>query len=614
MQMSWLRSSGYASVVILVGWLTPVQAEPGLTLAYPPANHQTTAERIFLIGTAPPGEPVLINEQVVRRNAAGHFAPSFPLQVGENRFVLRYRNQEIIQTVTRLATVPIVPTGLGFAPDSLTPTVPLTRLPGEAVCFGATAPPTGKVEVQVGDRRLALQPQATAIDLPANSAVLTRQNQPVSLNTSGRFQGCMVFDRPLPPTTPRFTLTLDGKTLTQAASGSITIQSPDRVSVAIVTAEAGIARTGPSTDYSRLTPLPQGTQARITGSEGDWFRLDYGAWIRSREVQSVETTIPPFSLIRSLKTRERPGWTEVQFPLQVPVPVSLQQDDRTLTLTLHNTIAQTDTIYAHSPLIDRLDWQQISPTQVQYRIRLRPRQQWGYHLHYEGTTLVLSLRHPPNVTGSPSHGLGSASAPLQTPVPLTILLDPGHGGAGDLGARGPTGYPEKAVALTLAKLLRAELERRGVQVIMTREADVDVGLGERVARIQQVQPTIALSLHYNALPDDGDALNTQGVAAFWFHPQAHSLAVFLHDYLVRELDRPSDGVFWNNLALTRPTVALSVLLELGYMINPDEYEWIVDPQAQRQLATALADGILAWVTAQVTAKVTTQVTTQVEAQ
>jgi N-acetylmuramoyl-L-alanine amidase len=37
-----------------------------------------------------------------------------------------------------------------------------------------------------------------------------------------------------------------------------------------------------------------------------------------------------------------------------------------------------------------------------------------------------------------------------------------------------------------------------------------------------------------------------------------------------------------------------VLLELGYMINPIEFEWIRDPQQQRRLADALADGISQW--------------------
>jgi N-acetylmuramoyl-L-alanine amidase len=72
--------------------------------------------------------------------------------------------------------------------------------------------------------------------------------------------------------------------------------------------------------------------------------------------------------------------------------------------------------------------------------------------------------------------------------------------------------------------------------------------------------------------------------------------VFLQNYLVKKLDRPSYGVYWNNLALTRPSAAPTVLLELGFMINPVEFEWITNPQEQKKLALTLADGITEWLT------------------
>jgi N-acetylmuramoyl-L-alanine amidase len=129
---------------------------------------------------------------------------------------------------------------------------------------------------------------------------------------------------------------------------------------------------------------------------------------------------------------------------------------------------------------------------------------------------------------------------------------------------------------------------------MTRQSEEDLFPQDRVKMINKEEPDLAISVHYNALPDNGDAMKTQGIGTFWYHPQAHSLAVFLHNYLVETLDRPSYGVFWNNLALTRPAVTPSILLELGFMINPVEFEWIVNPQEQRKLAVALADGIVEW--------------------
>ena len=162
-------------------------------------------------------------------------------------------------------------------------------------------------------------------------------------------------------------------------------------------ADAGVARTGSSTgastDYSRLTPLPKGTRATITGREGESVRLDYGGWINSKEVSIVPGSVPPKSLIRSIRATKVSGATEVVFPLQVPVPVTVQQGDRTLTLTLYNTTAQTDIIRLDDdPVISRLDWQQIAPGVVQYTFNLKSQQQWGYGLQYRGTKLILSRK------------------------------------------------------------------------------------------------------------------------------------------------------------------------------------------------------------------------------
>jgi len=225
----------------------------------------------------------------------------------------------------------------------------------------------------------------------------------------------------------------------------------------------------------------------------------------------------------------------------------------------------------------------VTPQQVKYTFNLKKPQQWGYKLKYDNTTLVLTLRHAPNIDSKKRLPLSG----------IKILLDPGHGGK-ESGASGPTGYLEKDVNLVVSKLLRDELVKRGAKVVMTREDDRDVSLVERQEMINKEEPAIALSIHYNALPDNGDAENTKGFGTFWYHPQAHSLAIFLQNYVVKKLGKPDYGVFWNNLALTRPHVAPAVLLELGFMINPDEFEEIVNPQQQKKMANTLADGVTEW--------------------
>lgn len=596
------------SGILLVGGIVavalPAQAKSPLSVVYPPPEHQTVAEKIFFIGTAPTDAPVLINGKTIEnRSAAGHFAPSLPLELGENTFKIEYQEEEVEIKVIRNSLQPEIPQDLAFAKDSLNPNLDIARMPNEPICFSAIAPDDSSVSVRIGRSKIVLLPQLESIDLPPNSAVLTDDNSPTINTALGQYKGCTTLDVPRNYGKPVFELQQGDESLIQKAQGEITILSPKDIQVVEIVADAGVARTGASTNHSRLTPLPQGTRARVTGIEGEWLRLDYGGWVKAAETQPIEGNIPPQSIIRSIIARKKTTATEIIFPLQHPVPLAVKQEADRLTLSLHNTTAQTDTIRLDpDPLIQRLDWQQVSPNQIDYTFVLNTDQQWGYDLHYQDTSLVLTLRHAPSSLPTLNRDpllsgnllTEKTNATLAQPLEnINILLDPGHGGE-ELGAKGPTGYPEKTINLVMAKLVERELTQLGATVHLTRTEDQDVSLQERVEMIDRIQPDLAISIHYNALPDSGNAETTQGISTFWYHTQAHSPAVFLHNYLVNTLNRPDGGTFWNNLALTRPHSAPSLMLELGYMINPQEFEWITNKVEQQKLAQAIAQGIKEW--------------------
>ncbi|MEM9136924.1 MAG: N-acetylmuramoyl-L-alanine amidase [Cyanobacteria bacterium P01_F01_bin.42] len=576
------------SLLLSMAIAIPVSAhdaskEEALNIVYPPREHNTRATQIFLIGTSSPKAPVTINGKPIEyRSPDGHFAPSVPLKIGQNVFDVQSGAQTITLRINRVSNDVTLPETFGFEASSLEPSASISRLPSDPICFRAIATPGSNVSARLGGQTVTLLPPGQAVALPPNSAVLTANNSPQSQQASGIYQGCTFFSVPGLLGQPEFVVSREGQQIARQLETTVTILNPADISMVEVTAEQGVARTGPSTSYSRLTPLPKGTQARVTATEAEWLRLDYGAWIKRAETQAIASSGPVTSIIRSLKSRQAGRWTEVVLPMQHPVPVTVEQGDRDLTLTLHNTIAQTDTIFVPpDEVIERLDWSQPNATDAQYRFQLKSDQSWGYKLRYDDTSLILSLRHPPTLSGRSLRG-------------AKILLDAGHGSPNDLGARGPTGYPEKDVALIVTKLLRDELEKKGATVVMTREGDDDLWPHDRVEVIEATEPDLALSLHYNALPDNGDALNTKGIGTFWYHQQAYDFSVYIHDYLTQELGREAYGVFWNNLALTRPSVAPSILLELGFMINPDEFEWITDSKAQVQLSKALADGISDW--------------------
>jgi len=92
---------------------------------------------------------------------------------------------------------------------------------------------------------------------------------------------------------------------------------------------------------------------------------------------------------------------------------------------------------------------------------------------------------------------GATQAPAKQPLfdgfKRIIVLDPGHGGH-EFGARGPDGTLEKAVALTLARMIAAELERE-YKVVLTRTDDYRVDLNNRAALANHLRANLFISLH-----------------------------------------------------------------------------------------------------------------------
>lgn len=95
-------------------------------------------------------------------------------------------------------------------------------------------------------------------------------------------------------------------------------------------------------------------------------------------------------------------------------------------------------------------------------------------------------------------GSGAASAGL--PI---VVLDAGHGGI-DAGAHALNGALEKDIVFDFAKALAARLERSGqVKVIMTRDSDIFIALGERVRKARAAGAALFISIHADTLSYDG---------------------------------------------------------------------------------------------------------------
>jgi len=92
----------------------------------------------------------------------------------------------------------------------------------------------------------------------------------------------------------------------------------------------------------------------------------------------------------------------------------------------------------------------------------------------------------------------SAAPPAISTPPLTLVVDPGHGGA-ETGAIGPGGLQEKDVTLEIAKRVAATLPRvLACRTVLTRDTDVGISLDDRTSVANHEKADLFLSIHANS--------------------------------------------------------------------------------------------------------------------
>ncbi|HEV2672649.1 MAG TPA: N-acetylmuramoyl-L-alanine amidase [Gemmatimonadales bacterium] len=259
---------------------------------------------------------------------------------------------------------------------------------------------------------------------------------------------------------------------------------------------------------------------------------------------------------------------------------------------------------------------------------------------------------PPSTPAAPavaapaiaSLGVPGGSAPAApNPVtglrlPHTIVVDPGHGGVdpGNPGMYFPHGLTEKDITLGVGRLLRAELLRRGLNVVLTRATDTLIDLANRPL-FCRTDCDLFVSIHVNAMPAGKRQTQVNGVETYFlsdaktedqkrvaqmendalrFETTATMegpLAYILRDLQLNEYLRESarlaelvqgkvsgihpgedrgvqQGPFMVLAAARRP----AILVETGFATNRDDGAFLASASGQHKIATAIADGIVTY--------------------
>ena len=185
-----------------------------------------------------------------------------------------------------------------------------------------------------------------------------------------------------------------------------------------------------------------------------------------------------------------------------------------------------------------------------------------------------------------------------------IVIDSGHGGD-DPGKIGINQAKEKDVNLKIAKKVKKRLKKEGWKVVMTREEDVMLGdaqkgnrkihdMKARVELINKTMPAMAVSIHQNSYQE----AEIHGAQVFYYsHSQdgKRMAETMQRALLMADEENTRQAKANDTYYLLKRTEVPTIIVECGFLSNPQEAEKLTEDGYQKKLAQAITSGIIACV-------------------
>jgi N-acetylmuramoyl-L-alanine amidase len=170
--------------------------------------------------------------------------------------------------------------------------------------------------------------------------------------------------------------------------------------------------------------------------------------------------------------------------------------------------------------------------------------------------------------------------------PSTVVIDAGHGGYDRGGVPGQR-ITEKDKTLDVALRLRRILQNDGYKVVMTRDQDVFVPLGTRVAIANSYRNATFVSIHFNC----STRVGANGIETYYYSSDSAGLAASIHRNVVAGAPTENRGIRRRGFFVLRRTRIPAALIECGFLTNPTEGRLAQNDGYRQQLAEQIARGI-----------------------
>lgn len=186
-------------------------------------------------------------------------------------------------------------------------------------------------------------------------------------------------------------------------------------------------------------------------------------------------------------------------------------------------------------------------------------------------------------------------------MPIEIIIDAGHGGVD--GGTSYQGILEKDINLQIAKLLYKELTEKGYHVLLNRTGDYALSdenkwlrspsrhirdLAQRRHLAKEVHPQMLISLHINWSDSKS---NTGPLVLYQKNNQSYILADIIQHYLDQLYKTKGEPLQGKTYYLLKQSICPTVIVEMGYLSNSRDRNFLVNKKTQRQIAQTIQEAV-----------------------
>lgn len=274
------------------------------------------------------------------------------------------------------------------------------------------------------------------------------------------------------------------------------------------------------------------------------------------------------------------------FTFTDPCIHSIKRLDNLLEVNLYNVSGFDHEAYKKnlsSEVFTKLRTEALPSYGIKLIIPIKNTTQVDYHQSFDNKSLYLAFVTPKDA--EITQAKPKLSIIKRNPKVKTIVIDAGHGGS-DVGAT-REGIYEKTLTLDMSQRLAKLLKQKGYNVLMVRDTDEYVSLQDRVTFAEDNDADLFISIHVNSsVTTDGYGLETH-----YYTPQSYDFAQIVHSEFVSAINSKDRGLFKSKFYVINHTNCPSILVETGFISNPDERKELLTTERKQKTAEALAKGI-----------------------